>query len=134
MGTVLATEKCLNSSQDAGRALLKLAISDEDLREVWRAEQPKLDSTQFKQHIFVNLHLAHLATLFELGRLQQEHLEAALKVHFANSYYKDSWERGRWLRDNTEKERIFRVLCENAYSTAAAQPSAAADRPQAAGR
>jgi len=70
--------------------LLKLAISDEDLREVWRAEQPGLDSTQFKQHIFVNLHLAHLATLFELGRLQQEHLEAALKVHFANSYHKDS--------------------------------------------
>ena len=122
------------SNQSSHLDLLKLAISDEDVRKVWQAELPTLDSIQFKQHVFVNLHLAHLATLFELGRLKREHLEASLKVHFANSYYRDFWENGRWFRDNTEKQRIFRVLCENAYSTAAAQPSAAADRPQAAGR
>lgn len=114
--------------------LLKLVISDEELRKVWQVEQPRLDSIQCKQHVFVNLHLAHLATLFELERLEKEQLEASLKVHFANSYYRDFWEKGRWLRANTEKERIFRVLCENAYFAASAQRSAAADQPQAAGR
>lgn len=120
--------------------LLKLVISDADIAEVWRADVPALNSTGFKQHVFVNLHLAHVETLFELGRLAKEQVEAELKEHFSNRYYRQFWEGARAHRLSmstgaSQKARIFHSLCERVYSaTAAAQQSASADPAKAAGR
>jgi len=63
-----------------------MAISDDDVRKVWRADCPSLSVPRFKQFLFVNLHLSHLETSFELGRLTKESVAAEIKLHLTNEF------------------------------------------------
>lgn len=111
------------STRSSHLDLLRLVIHEKDLWEVWNSSGQ--DESTFKRGVFINLHLSHVETLFELGRLTEAQVAAELSEHFRNSHYRTFWDMARshrqaMLSGATSKARSFHDLCEKAYSSAGA--------------
>ena len=103
--------------------LLLSSMTDQDILKVWNADHHNMSSQEFKQHLFVNLHLSHIETLFHLGKISEQEVEIEINHHKANPFYKKFWANARDHRSafinlsENKKERLFHEVCEKAFKT-----------------
>lgn len=104
--------------------LIKLSISTPDIAKVWSDTiSPEITFEDYQRHVFVNIHLSQLETLFELDDLSEESIRLHLIDYFKSKYYLSFWDNARSHRNDcsnlsSEKAKRFHQLCEEAYSLA----------------
>lgn len=100
--------------------LLRISIGDKDILEVFRGTHQDLSSEELKRHLFVNLSLSHIETLFKLGYLNPEQLAIEINHNSQNPYFKAFWAKARQqklqiVKTGSKKEKAFFEICEKAY-------------------
>jgi len=115
---IAATEATTRTSHND---LLKLVLQENDLWKVWCS--PGQDEVEYKQNVFVNMHLSHLESLYKLDRLSAGQVKAELLEHFGNPIYQRFWKAARRHRHDMlpatgTKADQFHALCEDAYTSA----------------
>ncbi|WP_433612846.1 DUF6082 family protein [Dactylosporangium sp. CA-139114] len=104
--------------------LLRMAIDDEDLAEVWPEYRPEITPRQRKQFLYANLVLSHVNLSYRIAdRDERVWLETIVEV-FESPVVQQFWESVREtrlrVREGDPLSREFDRMCEEAFRRARA--------------
>ncbi|WP_405725047.1 DUF6082 family protein [Streptomyces sp. NBC_01537] len=102
--------------------LLKLAIADPDLAEVWPESSPGLSAKRNRQYLYANLIYCHVMLVHRLSKTTDLQIVAHMRNIVGSPLFRAYWEAGRSAREELEpgtQEHHFAALVEEAMAQTA---------------
>jgi uncharacterized membrane protein len=125
-GTEKTAEAAQNTAEAELRArhveLLKMAIDDRALADVWPPFGDGVSRKRARQYLYANLVLQHQALALRAARRDPEYVRRVVTYCFASPIIREFWGRTKVARRQIaathEHVQLFEQICDEVYSTA----------------